>query len=267
MMTSTEQRDHAAAGRDGVVPPDRMSYRAALAGLRSAQKSSKGAPAYSRFVNRRLGRLLAAAAYRLGMTPNGVTAVSAAFSFAAIAGLALFQPTPLLGLLVTLGLVVGYALDAADGQLARLRGGGSSSGEWLDHMIDATKISSLHLAVLISAYRFFGLDDAWLLVPIGFTVVAAVSFFGMTLNDQLRRNTGRARVTPVAQSSSPLRSLLVLPTDYGVLCLIFLALGWPAVFFTLYTALFAGCAIFLVLAARKWFGDMRDLDSGGPNSG
>jgi phosphatidylglycerophosphate synthase len=244
-----------------------MSYRSALNGLRSAQKSSKGAPAYSRFINRRLGRLLAAAAYRLGMTPNAVTAVSAAFSLAAIAGLALFEPTPVLGLLVTLGLVIGYALDAADGQLARLQGGGSSSGEWLDHMIDATKISSLHLAVLISAYRFFDLDNGWLLVPIGFTVVAAVSFFGMTLNDQLRRNQGLARSASAVRASSPLRSLLVLPTDYGVLCLIFLALGWPTLFFAAYTALFAGCAIFLVLAARKWFGDMRRLDSGGPNSG
>lgn len=266
-MTSTEQRDHAGPGRDQTESPQRMSYRAALDGLRSAQKSSKGAPAYSRFINRRLGRQLAAAAYRLGMTPNAVTAVSAAFSFAAIAGIALFEPTPVLGLLVTLGLVVGYALDAADGQLARLRGGGSSSGEWLDHMIDATKISSLHLAVLISAYRFFDLADAWLLVPIAFTIVAAVSFFGMTLNDQLRRNHGRTRSVPAAQSSSPLRSLLVLPTDYGVLCLVFLTLGWPTLFFAVYATLFACCAIFLVLAARKWFGDMRALDVGGPNPG
>ena len=266
-MTSTEQRNRVSPGRNGAASQDRMSYRAALDGLRSAQKSSKGAPAYSRFINRRLGRQLAAVAYRLGMTPNGVTAVSAAFSFAAIAGLALFEPTPILGLLVTLGLVIGYAFDAADGQLARLRGGGSSSGEWLDHMIDATKISSLHLAVLISAYQFFELDIAWLLVPIGFTIVAAVSFFGMTLNDQLRRNHGPARTAPAAQSSSPLRSLLVLPTDYGVLCLVFLALGWPTLFFAAYTALFACCAIFLVLAARKWFGDMRALDSGAPNSG
>ena len=57
-----------------------LSYGEALRDLQAAQKSSKGAPAYSRFVNRPLGRRFAAAAYRLGATPNVVTAVSACFS-------------------------------------------------------------------------------------------------------------------------------------------------------------------------------------------
>ncbi|MET0866002.1 MAG: CDP-alcohol phosphatidyltransferase family protein, partial [Nakamurella sp.] len=202
--------------------------------LRGAQKSSKGAPAYSRFVNRRAGRFLAAAAYRLGMTPNMVTAVSALFSFAAIALLALAEPSWLVGIAVALGLMIGYALDSADGQLARLRGGGSLSGEWLDHMIDATKISSLHLAVLVAAYRFFELGaDGWLLIPIGFTIVAAVSFFGMILNDQLKlTHSLKTGVSgPAPAGTSALRSLLVIPTDYGVLCLIFLLLGAPTIFF------------------------------------
>ena len=56
------------------------------------------------------------------LTPNMVTAISAFFSFAAIAFLALVQPSVWLGLAVCLGLVLGYAFDSADGQLARLRG-------------------------------------------------------------------------------------------------------------------------------------------------
>jgi phosphatidylglycerophosphate synthase len=64
---------------------------------------------------------------------------------------------------------VGYAFDAADGQLARLRGGGSLAGEWLDHMIDAAKVSSLHVAVAISVYRWFAWAIGWVLVPLGFT--------------------------------------------------------------------------------------------------
>ncbi|MGS0685680.1 CDP-alcohol phosphatidyltransferase family protein [Nakamurella sp. GG22] len=248
-MTDVDQRDSTG------------SYREALERLRSAQKNTKGAPAYSRFVNRRAGRYLAAGAHLLGMTPNAVTAISAAFSFAAIAVLAVFGPSLLVGMAVTLGLVIGYALDSADGQLARLRGGGSTSGEWLDHMVDATKISSLHLAVLISTYRFFDLpSDAWLLVPVGFTVVGAVSFFGMTLNDQLRRNKSSEKVITRADTSSPLRALLVLPTDYGLLCFVFLLLGWPSVFFVVYGTLFFCCALFLVLAAVKWYRDMRAID-------
>ena len=41
-------------------------YRAVVRRLSSAQKTAHGAPAYSRYANRRLGRYLAAAAYRAG---------------------------------------------------------------------------------------------------------------------------------------------------------------------------------------------------------
>lgn len=243
------------AGSDG--------FTAAHHRLRDAQKSAKGSPAYSVYVNRPLGRVLAALAYRLGRTPDQVTYLSAAFSFAGIICLATLEPTWWLGLLVCLALVLGYALDSADGQLARLRGGGSTVGEWLDHMIDVAKISSLHLAVLIAAYRHFELpDQAWLLVPVVFTVVSAVHFFGMILVDQLTR-TSLARsglAAPVKAPASRLRSLLKLPTDYGVLCLIFILLGSPAVFFAAYAVLALGSTGYLLLVVRKWRLDVVRLD-------
>jgi phosphatidylglycerophosphate synthase len=265
-MPPTDQGTRSSPRRVATREPSTglLRYGESLRALRFAQKTAKGAPAYSRFVNRRFGRYLAAAAHQLHLTPNAVTALSGLCSFAAIAALAVFPPSFALAAVVTAGLVLGYALDSADGQLARLRGGGSLSGEWLDHMIDAAKLSSLHLAVLISAYRFIDLPSAaWLLVPIGFTVVAAVSFFGMILNDQLRRASGLPSGQQAITSPSPslIRSLLVIPTDYGVLCLIFVLLGWPTVFFASYTVLFAGSAGFLLLAAIKWFRDMRGLDA------
>lgn len=239
------------------------SYRATVAKLASAQKSSKGAPAYSRFINRRLGRYLAAAGYQFGLTPNMITAVSAIFSFAGIAVLALIRPAAWVGILVCLLLVIGYALDAADGQLARLRGGGSPAGEWLDHVVDCAKISALHLAVLICWYRFFELSSAgWLLVPIGFTVVAAVMFFATVLNDQLRRSRGAFTASALADGAerpSIARSLIVAPMDYGLLCLVFLVLGATDVFFVVYTLLLAANTVFLALASVKWFRDMARL--------
>lgn len=266
-MSATDQVTRPVTRR--IAPPRPsaapMSYRQSLHALKSAQKSGKGAPAYSRFVNRRLGRYLAAAAYQAGLTPNAVTAMSGLCSFAAIALLALLPPSIPLAVAVTGGLVLGYALDSADGQLARLRGGGSLAGEWLDHMIDCAKLSSLHLAVLISFYRSNELpSEVWLLVPIGFTVVAAVAFFAMILNDQLRRAkglpSGQDATANPGLSASTLRSLLVMPTDYGVLCLIFALLGWPIAFFVAYSALFLGSAGYLLLACVKWFRDMRALD-------
>lgn len=239
--------------------PGKTGFRATLKRLPSAQKSAKGAPAYSRFVNRRAGGYLAAAAYRLGLTPNQITSISGLFTFAGIALIALAKPTVPIGVLVCLALVIGYALDAADGQLARLRGGGSAAGEWLDHIVDSAKISSLHLSVLVSGYRFSGLPIGWLLVPIGFAIVAAVMFFAMTLNDQLRRGLGVKRDTSAKPST--LRSLLVIPTDYGLLCLTFLLLGFRDVFAVAYGVLFVANLLFLAAALRKWFTDMAALDA------
>ncbi|GAA2421967.1 CDP-alcohol phosphatidyltransferase family protein [Actinomadura vinacea] len=245
------------------APPPRR-FSAALTRLASAQKSAKGAPAYSRFVNRKLGRLLAAASYVVGLTPNQVTAISAAFTFTGIALIALVDPAPWLGAAVCLALVVGYAFDAADGQLARLRGGGSKSGEYLDHMVDSAKISALHLAVLVSWYRFGDLDRAaYLLVPVGFTVVAAVMFFGMILKDLLARAHRAATGAPAPPAAAPstLRSLLVIPTDYGLLCVAFLLIGLPAVFQPLYGLIFLGNLLFLMAASVKWFREVGALDA------
>lgn len=248
-------------------PPPGTRYRETVAQLAAAQKSRKGAPAYSVLVNRRLGRLLAAAAHHTGLTPNVVTLLSAAASFSGIAVLAVSSPSWTVGGVVCALLVLGYALDAADGQLARLRGGGSPSGEWLDHMVDSLKISSLHLAVLVHTYRHGELEDRWLLVPVGYAAVAAVSFFAQILNEQLVRNHGGPSVVSEpggTERASLVRSVLKVPTDYGLLCLVFVLLGAPDVFLVAYGAMFAGSAGYLAVALVKWYGDVRGLDPRSP---
>ena len=243
----------------GTTAPAKLTFGEALQELRSRQKTSKGAPAYSLLVNRRLGRLFAATAYVLGRTPNQVTAVSAVFTFAGIAVIALVDPTVLSAIAVCLLLVIGYALDAADGQLARLRGGGSVSGEWLDHMVDSAKIATLHLAVLVNWYRFRDGDELELLVPIAFQVVASVMFFVVILNDQIRRaqRNSTEMILQGEGSSSTLYSLAVVPTDYGLLCVVFALLSWQAGFFWVYTALMVANAGFLLIALVKWYREMR----------
>jgi phosphatidylglycerophosphate synthase len=239
------------------------SYAEVVASLASAQKGAKGAPAYSRFVNRKLGRYLAAWAYLARLSPNQVTAISAGFSVAALVLLATVEPSWWLGILITFLLLVGYAFDSADGQLARIRKLSSKSGEWLDHMVDCTKISSMHLAVLISMYRFDHLSSAaYLLIPLGFCVVTAVLFFGMILNDQLRRVHAASTGVPMPTVLKPstLRSLVVVPTDYGVVCAMFILLGWLTGFRIVYAVLFVAHVGFLLLASRKWFREMKALD-------
>jgi phosphatidylglycerophosphate synthase len=249
------------AGTDIAPTPGPESLRVTLQRLAGAQKGAVGAPAYSRFVNRKLGRLFAALAYHAGLTPNAVTGISAVFTFTGIGLLALVRPSWGVGIAVTACLVLGYAFDAADGQLARLRGGGSPAGEWLDHMVDSVKIASLHLAVLIGCYRFDTLgSDAALLVPLGFSVVSVVLFFGTLLNDALRAQHGaRTRAQASAGRPSILRSLLVAPTDYGLLCWVFVLLGAPAAFLSVYGLLFLATAGYLLLASVKWFREMGRL--------
>lgn len=228
--------------------------------LERAQKGrARSAPAYSIYVNRPAGRVFASLAHAVGMTPNQVTGVSALLTFTGIVLLAAVPPSLGLGIGVWLLLAVGYAWDSADGQVARLRGGGSPAGEWLDHVVDATKLVSLHIAVAVAAFRFFDLESpVWLLVPLLFAIISTVTFFGMILNDLLRARHG---VEQAAQSggSSPVRALLGLPTDYGVLCFVFVLWGWQPGFLVLYSLAASAGLLFLLAALVVWFRKMKAL--------
>ncbi|MER7464795.1 CDP-alcohol phosphatidyltransferase family protein [Streptomyces sp. NPDC097981] len=232
-------------------------FGTALQELRGAQKSAKGVSLYSRFVNRPAGRYLAAASHALGLTPNQVTLVSAAFSFAAIAAVALAAPSWGLGVAVWAALAVGFAFDSADGQLARLRGGGSAAGEWLDHVVDCAKLTALHTCVLIAFHRFpdaYGTSgDGWLLVPLGFQFASVVTFFGGLLTEKLK-----PRPAPGSPAAAPstVRAVALLPVDYGVFCLVFLVLGGGALFRWAYAGLGAFAVLFLAAFLAKWFREL-----------
>ncbi|WP_240649154.1 CDP-alcohol phosphatidyltransferase family protein [Streptomyces sp. Z26] len=233
---------------------DRDDFGTALRALRDAQKTAKGVSLYSRFVNRPVGRVLAAAAYRSGLTPNQVTLVSAAFSAAGVGALATVRPSWTLAVCVYAALAVGFAFDSADGQLARLRGDSSAAGEWLDHVVDCAKITALHAAVLISFHRFHELPgDGWLLLPLAFQLAAVLIFFGGLLTDKLRPRPAPGAAPP---APSLVRALALLPVDYGVFCGVFLLLGSERLFLGGYTAFFAAHAVFLVAFLAKWFREL-----------
>ncbi len=245
----------------------RSSHREIVASLAGARKSNRGAPPYSRWINRPLGRHLAATCFRLGLTPNQISLVSAACTLAGIVVLAVAPPAWRWSVLVTVLLVLGYGLDSADGQVARLRGGGSPAGEWLDHVFDSAKASAFHVAVAVLWFRHYDVPDGMLLIPLGFSIVAAVFFFAMILTDMLRRidraagggsADAKASLDPT-ERAPVLRSLIVLPNDYGVLCLVMLLIPVQDAFVTVYTALFAANALFLAVGAKRWFTEMRTL--------
>ncbi|WP_328879914.1 CDP-alcohol phosphatidyltransferase family protein [Streptomyces sp. NBC_00299] len=232
-----------------------MDFSSTLRQLSKAQKPAKGVSVYARFVNRPAGRLLAATAYRIGLSPNHVTAVSALITFAGVFATALLPPSHALGQWVSLALLLGFALDSADGQLARLHRLTSLSGEWLDHVVDCAKLLGIHVAVLVSFYRFFDLPRPALLVPVVFQFAAVLLFFGGILSEQLRRRMGDVSAGPV-HAPSAVRGVALLPVDYGLLCLIFVFLGNQKLFVVLYVALLAVHVVSVPAFLVKWFREL-----------
>ena len=218
--------------------------RASYARLATAQKPAVGVPFYMRAVNRRLGRLIAAVAARLGRTPNQMTAISGLLFLAGMAVLVGFDPSVPVALSVTVLLQLGFAFDAADGQLARLTGTGSAAGEWLDHVVDAARILVLHLGVAVCLHLHTDVDLAWLLVPLGFAVVASVRFFAQLLADQLSTTAA-----PVA--TGRMGGWIQTPADAGVVNAVFLLWPWTSGFLVGYAVLAVGNALLLLATLRR----------------
>ncbi|MEV4686983.1 CDP-alcohol phosphatidyltransferase family protein [Microbacterium sp. LWH3-1.2] len=228
-----------------------LTFREALGSLSSSQKTRAGVSLYSRYINRPVGRVFAAAAASAGVSPNGVTAVSALCTALGLIVLVLSPAGWVTGLAVAILLALGFALDSADGQVARLTGRGSLAGEWLDHVVDAGKMVAVHAAVLIAAAAQGLLAGAWLLLPLAYMLVAVVLFSGMTIFELLRRTRPHQADPP--RSPSTIRALGLLPADYGVLALAFLLWGSSQIFFAVYAALGALTALITIALLIKWF--------------
>ncbi len=225
--------------------PER-TVRAALASLGQAQKPGGGVPAYTRWINRRLARYAAAAAYSWGWSPNAVTIASAACSAAALTALIWLRPTPALGLFVAVLLALGYLLDSADGQVARLSRSGSKQGEWLDHVVDAIRTPTIHLAVLVALWRWMDAPGWLLMIALLYAIMSVGQFMSQILAEQLAPDRGRP-----AASGGTARSVLLTPTDMGTLCWMFVLWGFPAVFAAVYTAMFAINTVYSAVSMRR----------------
>ena len=237
--------------------PERGGHRTIrenLQALHSAQKSGAGVPAYTRWVNRRAARIIAATAASLGLTPNQVTGLSAGLSAAGLAVLLIAGPQWWSALLCAVLLAAGYVFDSADGQVARLNGAGSPAGEWLDHVVDAARTPAIHLSIAVAVFMHRP-DLLWAGgAAMAFAVLSAAQFMSQILAEQLVRSSG-----PEETSGPQLKqSLVLLPTDTGVLCWCFALWAFPPAFAVVYTGLFA---LNLVHAAASMLRKHRKLTS------
>jgi phosphatidylglycerophosphate synthase len=170
-------------------------------------RTNRGGGLFSEAVSQRIGAGLALAGYRMGLAPTALTlanlvlGVGVSVAVVANAGAGWW-----VGLLALVGWQVAYALDCADGQLARVTGKTSPAGARVDVLCDvATQIA---LVTALSAVAVAQQPDtpAWL--------VAA--FAGTWMVNLV---TSVLQSGPQAASMVPSRSLPVrvvkLVRDYG----------------------------------------------------
>lgn len=254
---------------------DKPAFSDVKAKLKFAQKSGAGVPAYTRWANRGMARGVAALCASWGWSANAVSAASALTSFSGLLLLVLLPVTPLTGLLVAVLLAAGYVLDSADGQVARVTGTGSLAGEWLDHVIDAARTPAVHLFVAAGFIHLYG-GAAWQWwIPLLYCILSACHFMSQILAEQLLRDAAprdtaptqsvqhRPGVTTPAQSgqSTPSksvpRSILMVHTDTGTLCWLFVAWGFPPVFLGLYILMFSANTLTAAVSLLRKFRTLR----------
>ncbi|MFK3676791.1 CDP-alcohol phosphatidyltransferase family protein [Microbacterium sp. NPDC090218] len=224
----------------------RLSYAEARRALASAQKAGAGVPAYLRWVNRPLGGQAAVVGAAWGASPNGVTALSALIGAAGVGVLAAV-PQWWAGPVAAVLLLLGYVLDSADGQLARIQGRGGPAGEWLDHVVDGVRAPLVHIAVAIHLLQTGAAP--WLVLIAGlFSVLVSGWFLSQLLAEKL---------LPKAPPSTDdgrrgiLESFIKQPQDPSTTYVVLTFIGLPVVFAVLYAALFAWHVLIFAGSLRR----------------
>lgn len=213
---------------------DERRYSMAVAELASRQKPGHGVPAYLRWVNRGIGRRMAAAAYVMRMSPNQITILSMLCSFAGISLIAWGAPNIGICSSAVLLLLIGYALDSADGQLARLLGTGGPAGEWLDHVADALRLPAFHLGVAVGLYLRPEAGIWSVGLATGFALLASTWFIGQLLAEKLGPRDAMA-----PGGNSPVWiSIVKQPYDVSSSYFTLLLFPWLTPFLVAYGALF-----------------------------
>lgn len=182
--------------------------------LNNFQKKGAGTPAYTRFINRWLGKILTSVLACFNISPNVISITSSIITI--ITFFLFFMVTSFWqSFILVILLYFAYALDSADGQLARLLNKQSKSGEWLDHTLDAIKIplSQGTAIFLIVAHKFP--EKSVLFFYLIILSLACANFLSGILKSKLFPNYSSTSVQ-ISEKHNIIRSFITLPLDYGV---------------------------------------------------
>lgn len=177
---------------------------------------------YTTYINRPLGRKIAEISPDF-ITPN----IMSAFSFLVFCSGCIILLTSqhiFIPLLFTSLMLIQYALDSADGVLARIRGQSSAKGEWLDHSLDSLKISILHFTIVV---MFMSNGDNLTnieLAAFGLSVFGQSNNFTINqLKAKILRKRGGEELNTFSTKKAKIIRLFLTPADQGLYFFIFIA--------------------------------------------
>lgn len=234
---------------------NRMSTVDARRALAAAQKPAAGVPAYLRWVNRPLGGQVAVVAARWRWTPNQVTALSAVSGAIGI-GILVISTEWWAGVVAGVLLLVGYVLDSADGQLARVQRRGGPAGEWLDHVVDGVRAPLVHVALAIHLLRTD--SPPWVTcVALVFSAVVSAWFLSQLLAEKLLPRPAVHAATE--DRNGILESFVKQPQDTSTTYFALMFAGLPSIFAFLYIALFVWHVLVFGLSLRRKYAQLTAL--------
>lgn len=174
----------------------------------------RGGGLFSEAVSQRLGARLSVLAYRWGLAPTVLTVANLAVgTLVSAAVIVLAEPVAdgrlwawPVGLLALLGWQLAYALDCADGQLARVTGQSSPAGARVDVLCDVAAQIALVAALAAVAAAQNPDTPAWLLAAFAGTWMVNL------VTSVLQRGPQAASLIA---SGRPLVRVVKLVRDYG----------------------------------------------------
>ncbi|MBY8873696.1 CDP-alcohol phosphatidyltransferase family protein [Micromonospora sp. PLK6-60] len=175
---------------------------------------NRGGGLFSESVSQWLGAVFALVAQRLGLRPTALTIANLLLGLAtsvtvvALAGRVAAGDVPawVVGLLALVGWQVAYALDCADGQLARVTGTGSAAGARVDVLCDVAAQIALVAALSATAVAQHPDTPSWLVATFAGTWMVNLVTSVM--------QAGPNAASMVTSTSLPVR-LVKLVRDYG----------------------------------------------------
>ncbi|WP_446217484.1 CDP-alcohol phosphatidyltransferase family protein [Micromonospora sp. IBHARD004] len=175
---------------------------------------NRGGGLFSESISQWLGAVFALAAQRLGLRPTALSIANLLLGLAASATVVALAdrvaagsvPAWVVGLVALVGWQVAYALDCADGQLARVTGQGSAAGARVDVLCDVAAQIALVTALSATAVAQRPSTPTWLIAVFAGTWMVNLVTSVM--------QAGPNAASMVTSTSLPVR-LVKLVRDYG----------------------------------------------------